>query len=131
MTETILIVDDEPDIVNLTEKFLKLGNFNTITCNNGKEALKTLEEHYMDIALVLLDIMMPGLSGWDVLSNIKSESKYSDILVVLFTVKSFKEDLEKGQDLGADGYLTKPFSGNNLLEYVKEILKKKNKKSID
>lgn len=132
MAETILIVDDEPDIVNLTEKFLKLGNFNTIACNNGKEALKTLEDHYMDITLVLLDIMMPGLSGWDVLSNIKSESKYKDILVVLFTVKSFKEDLEKGQDLGADGYLTKPFSGNNLLEYVKEILrKKKAKKSFD
>ena len=60
MSETILIVDDEPDIVNLTERFLKIGNFNTITCNNGKEALKIVEERYSDIALVLLDVMMPG-----------------------------------------------------------------------
>ncbi|MFX0175927.1 MAG: response regulator [Candidatus Hodarchaeota archaeon] len=121
---TILIVDDEPDIVSLTEKFLKLGDFETITCNNGKEALRILEDKHKDISLVLLDLMMPGLSGYKVLESIKSNDIYKHILVILFTVKSFNEDIQKGKDLGADGYITKPFSGKDLLKYVKEILNK-------
>lgn len=118
--KTILIVDDEPDIVNLTEKFLKLGDFDTITCNNGREALEVVEEKHDDISLILLDIMMPGKSGYAVLEEIKS--KFPDIIVVLFTVKSFNEDIQKGKKLGADGYLTKPFSGKDLLSYVKQKL---------
>ncbi|MHA1193619.1 MAG: response regulator [Promethearchaeota archaeon] len=122
MNETILIVDDEPDIVSLTEKFLQIGQFNTITCNNGKEALKRMEDRFSDIALVLLDVMMPGVSGTEVLEIIKAKKEYEHIKVILFTVKSFREDIEQGKMLGADGYITKPFSGNDLLEYVKKIL---------
>lgn len=122
MNETILIVDDEPDIVSLTEKFLKIGQFNTITCNNGKEALKRMEDKFSDIDLVLLDVMMPGVSGTEVLEIIKAKKEYEHIKVILFTVKSFREDIEQGKMLGADGYITKPFSGNDLLEYVKKIL---------
>ena len=122
---TILIVDDEPDICNLTEKFLKLGGFDTITSNNGKEALKIVEERYNEITLILLDVMMPGISGWDVLRDLKNDEKFKDILVVLFTVKSFNEDIHKGKQLGADGYITKPFSGKELLAYVQNILNKK------
>ncbi|MHA1658644.1 MAG: response regulator [Promethearchaeota archaeon] len=110
-------------MVNLTEKFLKLGDFDTITCNNGKEAIKIVEERYEEIALVLLDIMMPGKSGYSVLKEIKSNENYKDIIVILFTVKSFNEDLQKGKKLGADGYLTKPFSGKDLLKYIKDKLK--------
>ena len=119
---TILIVDDEPDIVNLTAKFLKLEDFKTISCNNGKEAMKVIEEKYEEIALVLLDIMMPGKSGYSVLEEIKSNELYDDIIVILFTVKSFNEDIQKGKKLGADGYLTKPFSGKKLVKYIKEKL---------
>ncbi|MBN1802080.1 MAG: response regulator transcription factor [Candidatus Lokiarchaeota archaeon] len=118
--KTILIVDDEPDIVNLTDKFLKLGGFKTLSCNNGKDALNTIETNHDEIKLVLLDVMMPGLSGFDILKEIKSNSKYDDILVVLFTVKSFNEDIQKGRSLGANGYLTKPFSGKELLKYVQD-----------
>lgn len=124
---TILIVDDEPDIVNLTEKFLNLGDFNTITCNNGKEALKIVDERYNDISLILLDIMMPGKSGYTVLEEIKTNEKYNHIIVVLFTVKSFNEDVQKGKKLGADAYITKPFSGKELLKRIKEILENKDK----
>lgn len=120
--KTILIVDDEPDIVNLTEKFLKLGEFDTISCNNGKEAIKIIEERYKDIALILLDIMMPGVSGYDVLSKIKTNEQFKHILVVLFTVKSFNEDIQKGKKLGADYYITKPFSGKELLNTITNIL---------
>ena len=120
--KAILIVDDEPDIVNLTERFLKLGNFETITASNGKDALEIIAERYNEIALVLLDIMMPGMSGYSVLKEIKANEKYKSIIVILFTVKSFNEDIQKGKKLGADGYITKPFSGKKLLEYVKEKL---------
>jgi len=120
--KTILIVDDEPDIVNLTEKFLKLGDFNTITCNNGRDAMEIVKESHDEIALILLDIMMPGTSGYSVLKEIKANEKYKNIIVVLFTVKSFNEDIQKGKKHGADGYLTKPFSGVDLLKYVKEKL---------
>jgi DNA-binding response OmpR family regulator len=123
---TILIVDDEPDIVNLTEKFLKLGDYDTITSNNAKEAMKMVEENYNKIALILLDIMMPGRSGYSVLEEIKNSDRYKDILVVLFTVKNFSEDVQKGKKLGADAYISKPFSGKELLKRIQEILEKKN-----
>ncbi|GAG01770.1 unnamed protein product [marine sediment metagenome] len=119
---TILICDDEPDIISLVQKFLQLDHFNTLTCSNGKEALKVLEDKYKEIILILCDIMMPGLSGFEVLRTIKSKETYKDIKVILFTVKSFKEDKEKGKDLGADGYITKPFSGNELRDYIKKML---------
>jgi DNA-binding response OmpR family regulator len=121
---SILICDDEPDIVSLVQRFLQLDGFETVTCSNGKEALKYLEEQYNEIVLILLDVMMPGMSGFEVLRTIKSKKSYEDIKVILFTVKSFKEDKEKGNDLGADGYITKPFSGNELRDYVKNTLKK-------
>lgn len=121
---TILIVDDEPDIVNLTEKFLRLGEFDTITSNNAKEAMKMVEENHDKIALILLDIMMPGRSGYSVLEEIKNNERYKDILVVLFTVKSFNEDVQKGKNLGADDYIVKPFSGKDLLKRIKDILDK-------
>jgi two-component system alkaline phosphatase synthesis response regulator PhoP len=128
MTEkkTILIVDDEPDIVNLTEKFLKLGDFDTLTCNNGRDAMEIVKESHDKIALILLDIMMPGTSGYSVLKEIKTNEKYKDITVVLFTVKSFNEDVQKGKKLGADAYITKPFSGKELLKRIQEILSQRN-----
>ena len=123
MSQKILIVDDEPDILNLTQKFLKMGNFDTLTSSNAKEAMREVESHYEDISLILLDVMMPGKSGMDVLRQIKEEERFKHILVVLFTVKSFAEDIQKGKRLGADGYITKPFSGKDLLKYVQDMLK--------
>lgn len=120
----ILIVDDEEDITNLTEKFLQLEKYETITCNNGYDALNIVEEKHNDIALILLDIMLPGMNGYEILAKIKA--RYPKILVVLFSVKNFFEDIQKGKELGADGYLVKAISGNEIIGYVKDILKKKN-----
>ncbi len=120
--KTILIVDDEPDITTLTSQVLHLGGFNTISCNNGSEALKILEEKCDGIALILLDIMMPGKSGFEILSEIKSNKRFDNIKVILFTVKAFQEDIKRGKSLGADAYLTKPFSINHLLEFIKNLL---------
>ena len=122
VSKTILVVDDEPDILNLTRKFLDLGNYNTITCSNGKEAMKIIAEKSNIIDLILLDIMMPGRNGYSVLEEIKTNENFKDIIVVLFTVKSFNEDIQKGKRLGADFYITKPFSGKELLKKIDEIL---------
>ncbi len=129
VAKKILIVDDEEDIVNLTEKFLQLENYETITCSNGSEALQIMEEKYEDIALVLLDIMMPNLSGYEVLKSIKSNEKFNHVLVVLFTVKNFFKDIKKGKDLGADGYLVKAISGNEIITYITNLLERKKKET--
>lgn len=120
----IMIIDDEEDILNLTDKILKLENYDTITSNSGKEALEIIKQHHDEITLVLLDIMMPNIDGYTVLEKIKTNEKYKKILVILFTVKNFKFDIIKGKELGADGYLLKAISGKALLEYVKKILEK-------
>lgn len=125
--KTILIVDDEPDITALTSQVLHLGGFHTISCNNGSEALKILEEKCDGIALILLDVMMPGKSGFEILSEIKSNKRFDNIKVILFTVKTFQEDIKRGRSLGADAYLTKPFSINYLLEFIKNLLKPEDK----
>ncbi|NVM16537.1 MAG: response regulator [Candidatus Lokiarchaeota archaeon] len=127
-TKKILIVDDEEDITILTEKFLQLENYDTLTCSNGYDALSIIEEKHEEIALVLLDIMLPGMNGYEILTEIKA--KYPNILVVLFTVKNFFEDIQKGKELGADGYLVKAISGNEIITYIKDILKKKKIASI-
>ena len=122
-TKKILIVDDEEDITHLTEKFLQLEKYETISCSNGYDALEIVEEKHDDIALILLDIMLPGMNGYEILTEIKS--RYPKILVVLFSVKNFSEDIQKGKELGADGYLVKAISGNEIIAYIKNILKKK------
>ncbi len=123
VVKKILIVDDEEDITNLTEKFLQLEKYETITCSNGHDALNIVKEKHDDIALILLDIMLPGMNGYEILTEIKA--KYPKILVVLFSVKNFFEDIQKGKELGADGYLVKAISGNEIIAYIKDILKKK------
>jgi len=118
----ILIVDDEPDITELTKRFLQFEKYDTITCNSGQDALHIIEEQHEEIALVLLDIMMPEMDGFTLLQLIKSNDSYKNLLVVLFSVKNFHFDIVKGKELGADGYLVKAISGKELISYVKNIL---------
>ena len=121
----ILIVDDEKDITLLTQRFLELEDYNIVSANNGIEALQIIEERYSDILLVLLDIMMPQISGFEVLKKIKANEKYNNILTVIFSVKNFQMDIQKAKELGADGYLPKTISGKKLLDYIKKMLESK------
>jgi CheY-like chemotaxis protein len=118
----ILVVDDEPDTVRLTKKILENENFEVKTSFNGNDALKLIERIFNDIDLILLDIMMPGKSGFSVLEELKNDERFKKIPVICFTIKNFNEDVQKAKKLGAIGYLTKPFAGKDLIKYIKEKL---------
>ena len=118
----ILIVDDEPNIVMSLEYIFKKENFNVFIARDGQEAINTIEKETID--LIILDIMMPNVDGYQVLKYIKSEKKLSRMKVIFLSAKNKQSDIEKGLSLGADKYLTKPFSTKKLVSDVKELLKK-------
>jgi CheY-like chemotaxis protein len=118
--KNIMVVDNEPDIVDLTRTVLELGGYNVIPTYSGEECLKKLEENKVD--LVLLDIMMPGLSGWDVFNRIKK--KNSDIKVAFMSVLEISDRRKQVLlDEGLADYIMKPFDKDTLLGKVDKILK--------
>ena len=121
---SILIISEQPEISNLTEKFLKLGDFEVIKSTNVKEALKVLEEHYKEIAVVMLDIMLPGRSGYNALESIKNNDKYKDVIVVLLTNKGTKLSGNGNDEDFSYPYIFKPPSPPGDLGLVGELLSK-------
>ncbi len=119
---TILIVDDEKDINLLIEKVLKLEGFQTVSCTNGKDALDILEKKSDEIVLVLLDLLMPGISGFEILKRVKSSNTLNHIRVVIFTAKYIQDDIQQGMLEGADGIILKPFSCEKLVNVIRDII---------
>ena len=124
MKKKILIVDDEPNIVMSLDYLLRKNNFEVFIARNGNEALKLLDSEVPD--LMLLDIMMPDVDGYEVCMHVKSNEKYKGVKVVFLSAKSKQEDIEKGYAMGADLYLTKPFSTRNLVKSIEKELTKNN-----
>jgi len=120
MKYKILIVDDEPNIVMSLEYAFKKQDFEVFIARDGSEALEILEQHIPDI--VLLDIMMPNVDGYQTLKHIKSSTELAAIKVVFLTAKNKAIDIEKGLKLGADKYLTKPFSVKKIIAEITELL---------
>nr|WP_238884933.1 response regulator transcription factor [Clostridium sp. YIM B02551] len=117
--ENILIVEDEHRIRALLKDYLVIEQFNIIEASNGNEGLHLFKQH--DIKLVILDIMMPGLNGLAVMEEIR---KTSSVPIILLTAKSQEEDKLLGYELGADDYITKPFSPKVLVAKIKALLKR-------
>jgi len=118
---TILIADDELRIRKLlVEFFTKKLNYRCLEAADGEEALETFIEKKDKISLVVLDVMMPKYSGWQVLEKIK---EYSNVPVVMLTAKAEEDNQLKGFKLGADDYVTKPFSPNILLARCEKLIK--------
>ncbi|PWK21964.1 response regulator receiver domain-containing protein [Maribacter polysiphoniae] len=113
----ILIVDDEPNIVMTLEYAFKKKDFEVYIARDGGEAMHILETSIPDV--VLLDIMMPNVDGYQTLEHIKKNDALKNTKVVFLTAKNKISDIEKGLKLGADKYLTKPFS---IKKIVSEIL---------
>ncbi len=118
--QTVMVVDDEPDTVNLVKTILEREGYDIITANNGKECLEKLKDKNVD--LVLLDIMMPGMSGWDVYEKIKKMYR-SDLKVVFLTV--LEATTKRREELAKEGivdYITKPFDPEDLVRRIRMIL---------
>jgi DNA-binding response OmpR family regulator len=120
LNPTILVVDDEPDIIKLIEISLRMARFETITATGGAEALVAVQTRRPD--LVLLDIMMPGMSGYEVCQRIKEDPDLSSIPVVFLTAKGQRGDAEKGLQMGASDYIVKPFDPYDLGNRLRKVL---------
>ncbi|UJP66225.1 response regulator transcription factor [Mongoliitalea daihaiensis] len=114
----ILIVDDEPNILLSLEFLFKKEGYRVFIARDGDEALGIIEDRMP--ALLILDIMMPKVDGYEVCRHVKS--LYPEMKVIFLTAKSKQQDIQKGLNLGADLYLTKPFSTKDLVLKVKSLL---------
>lgn len=123
MDQKLLIVDDEAHIRMLLEQTLEDledEGVNFFSAENGEEALKIIQEETPQ--LVFLDVMMPKMNGMEVCRKVKKELKLNDVFIVLLTAKGQELDRQKGQEVGADLYMTKPFDPEVILDKAKEIL---------
>ncbi|MER2028290.1 MAG: response regulator transcription factor [Solibacillus sp.] len=117
--QTVLLVDDEQRMLNLVELFLVPHGFKCLKEINGKNALETLRNEKVN--LVILDVMMPEMDGWEVCKKIR---EFSQVPIIMLTARSDKLNLVKGLNIGADDYLTKPFDESELVARVHAILRR-------
>jgi DNA-binding response OmpR family regulator len=115
----VLLVDDEKRMLDLLELYLRAHKYKSKKALSAKEALSYLEEETFDI--VLIDIMMPEMNGWDLCRTIR---KNSDVPIIMVTAREQKEDIVKGLKLGADDYITKPFDEEELLARIEALLRR-------
>jgi DNA-binding response OmpR family regulator len=120
MGKRILIVDDEPNIVTSLEFLMKREGFEVAIAADGEAALKSAAESAPD--LVLLDIMLPKVNGFEVCQKLRADPRWAKVKIVMLTAKGRETEIAKGMALGADLYVTKPFSTKELVGQVKQLL---------
>lgn len=120
----ILVVDDEPPIVRLMEFILARQGHEMVVAVNGEEALARVREHDPD--LVLLDIMMPRIDGYEVARRLRADPEHQDIAIIMLSAKAQEEDIRKGMEVGVNEYITKPFSPEHLVHVVTGYLSRLN-----
>ena len=127
MPKEILIVDDEPGIVVPVQFLMEQQGYNVMTANRGEDALDLIYRYKPD--LVLLDIMLPGIDGYEVCEIVRLNPNFRKVKIIFLTVKGREEEIAKGLALGADAYITKPFSNTELVAKIKELLEKPNEEA--
>jgi two-component system alkaline phosphatase synthesis response regulator PhoP len=120
MSHKILIADDEPNILISLEFLMKREGFEVVLARDGQEAIDAIARERP--ALVLLDVMMPVKTGFDVCCEVRARDELRDTLIVMLTAKGRETDVAKGLALGANAYMTKPFSTRELVDKVREML---------
>lgn len=120
MSKSVLIADDEPNIVISLEFLLEQAGYRIRVAHDGQEALEAIQRQPPD--LVLLDVMMPNLSGYDLCQKIRENPAWQHMRIVMLTAKGREVEASKGLALGADAYITKPFSTQELLAQVRDLL---------
>lgn len=120
--EKILLVDDEVDFVEVLSTRLEANGFEVLPAYDGEEALEKVKEYKPD--MIILDIMMPKINGFDVCRKLKLDQNYKDIPIIMLTAKFQASDVKFGAAMGANAYITKPFEPGVLLDKIHELLKK-------
>ncbi|MDD5692759.1 MAG: response regulator transcription factor [Candidatus Omnitrophica bacterium] len=126
MREKILIVEDEKDIIKMLDYNLKKEGFKVIDARDGEDALDLAVREFPD--LILLDLMLPGIDGLEVCKALKKETKTASIPIIMLTAKGQESDKVVGLELGADDYITKPFSPRELVARIKAVLRRATEK---
>ena len=127
MTHAILLVEDDPLSARLADLLLKSEGYQVTIANNGLIGLKIAHETLPD--LILLDLMLPGLDGFEVLNRLRADPRTADVRVVIVSSKAQPTDRETALKIGANDYLTKPYRKNQLLEVVRSLLSEKQEKT--
>lgn len=122
--ENILIVDDEEHILELLKYNLQSNGYNVFEAVTGEDALNLLNNNQININCIILDLMLPGIDGMEVLRQIKFNNKLKDIPVIMLTAKGEELDTVLGLEMGADDYLSKPFRIRELLARIKSVLRR-------
>ena len=112
MAKKILVVDDEPNIVEVITSRLKANNYEVIAAFDGEEAVELTEKEKPD--LIILDLMLPKMDGYQVCNQLKTNQGLKDIPIIMLTSRGKADEIKKGIDKGADAYLTKPFNWEKL-----------------
>jgi len=120
MPSKILIVDDEPPIVTALQFLLTQKGYQVMVAYDGEEAIESIMKFSPD--LVLLDIMLPGIDGYEVCEIVRLNPEWRNIRIIFLTAKGRQEDIAKGLVLGADAYVTKPFANAQILAKIEEVL---------
>lgn len=119
MGSTVLAVDDDETIQRLLQVNLEMEGYEVVIAGDGTEALERARELHPD--LILLDVMMPEVDGWEVCRRLRDDPDLEDVPVVFLSARAQEADVERGTELGADAYITKPFDPIELLELVEEL----------
>ncbi len=127
--KTILVVEDEEDILELVEYNLGKNGFTVTTVTSGEEALQSIRSKLPD--MVLLDLMLPGIDGLEICKHLKADPRTQQIPVIMLTAKGEESDIVTGLELGADDYITKPFSPRVLIARIRTVLRRKTREKAD
>jgi CheY-like chemotaxis protein len=118
----ILVADDDPDILSIVSMSLETQGYTVHKATNGREAVDLARQHHPD--LILMDMMMPVVSGYEAVGELKADATTKDIVIVGLSAKAMATDMERATDVGIDGYITKPFRIAQVLSVVESYLSK-------
>jgi DNA-binding response OmpR family regulator len=120
MPKKVLIVDDEPSIIVPLQFLMEQNGYETSVAFSGEEAMETVAESHPN--LILLDIMLPIIDGFEVCQRVRENPEWNDIRIILLTAMGSEANIAKGLAMGADAYITKPFSNSEVIAKVKELI---------
>ena len=120
MAKSILVADDDPDILSIVSMSLETQGYTVYKAANGREAVDLSRAHHPD--LILMDMMMPVVSGYEAVTELKADATTRDITIVGLSAKAMATDMERATDVGIDGYITKPFRIAQVLTVVESYL---------